>query len=111
MESINEKKEERTSVQVRTLNNGYGLDVNGEGYMYFDIPSLLNGMLVHVGMERVDEMTEKEIKKYIRATKNGTVAKKLQKEVNVLKAENHDQKKQIRELKAEIKKLKEEKYY
>ena len=84
------------------------LEVNNEGYMYFNAQSLLEGFLVHVGMERLEAMTKEEIKEMVNAIKDGSAIKKLQAEVTELKATINDQKKEIREQKKEIKNLKKE---
>ena len=106
----NEKKDEQKKMVIttRTLVNGYELIVDNEGYMFFNVQSLLEGFMVHVGMKRLEEMTQEEIKDFLKATKDGSLNKKLQAEVTSLKELVEDQKKQIRELKREIKELKKE---
>ena len=100
------KEQKRLAILLRTMTNGYMLDVNNEGYMYFDAPSLLEGFCIHVGMERLEAMTMEEIKEMLDSLKDGSAVKKLQAEVTELKALVDDQKKQIRELKRVIKELK-----
>ena len=97
----------RLTIQLRTMVNGYMLEVNNEGYMYFNAQSLLEGFCIHVGMERLEAMTKEEIKAMVKAVKDGSVVKKLQAEVTELKALISEQKKQIRELKKTIKELNE----
>jgi len=99
-------QDQRLSILLRTMTNGYMLEVNDEGYMYFDIPSLLEGFLVHVGLERLEAMTKEEIREMLDSLKDGSAEKKLQAEVTELMALADDQRKQIRELKIKIKKLK-----
>ena len=103
-----EQKEQpqRLTIQLRTLTNGYMLEVNNEGYMYFNAQSLLEGFMIRVGMERLEAMTREEIKAMLDSLKDGSAVKKLQAEVTELKALVDDQKKQIRELKKTIKELK-----
>ena len=88
----NEKKGEQKKMVIttRTLVNGYELIVNEEGYMYFNVQSLLEGFMVHVGMKRLEEMTQEEIKDFLKATKDGSLNKKLQTEVNALKEERKE---------------------
>ena len=93
---------------VRTMVNGYSVDLEREGYMYYDVQSLLEGLFVHVGMNRLGAMTKDEIKTMVEAVKDGSAIKKLQAEVNELKVTIDDQKKQIREQKRVIKDLKKE---
>ena len=102
------KEQKRLAILLRTMVNGYMLEVNNEGYMYFNAQSLLEGFLVHVGLERLEAMTREEIKEMLNALKDGSAVKKLQAEVTELKALVDDQKRQIRDLKKTIKELNEE---
>ena len=101
----NKQEVKRITILLRTMVNGYSLEVNNEGYMYFNAQSLLEGFMVHVGLERLESMTKEEVKDMLDALKDGSAVKKLQAEVTSLKELVEDQKKQIRELKKEIKKL------
>lgn len=103
-----EKEQKRLAILLRTMTNGYLLDVNNEGYMYFNTQSLLEGFCIHVGMERLEAMTKEEIKVMVNSVKDGSIVKKLQAEVTQLKALISEQKKEIREQKREIKNLKKE---
>ena len=100
------KEQQRLAILLRTMTNGYMLEVNDEGYMYYSAQSLLEGFLVHVGLERLEAMTKEEIKEMLESLKDGSAVKKLQAEVTELKALVDDQKKQIRELKRKIKEFK-----
>lgn len=51
----------RPKIEVSTVKNGYTLDVDGKGYMYFNAGDLLAGILAHVGMGIKEPMEEKEI--------------------------------------------------
>ena len=104
----NKQEQKRLVILLRTMVNGYSLAVNGEGYMYFDAQSMLEGFMVRVGLERLEEMTREEIKDMLDSLKDGSAVKKLQAEVTGLKALVDDQKKEIRNLKKTIKELKEE---
>ena len=103
---MEQAEQTKLAIQLRTMVNGYALEVNDEGYMYFDIPSLLEGFLVHVGLERLEAMTKEEIKEMLGALRDGSAVKKLQTEVTELKTLVDEQKRQIRELKRRIKELK-----
>ena len=103
-----EQASKRIALLVRTMVNGYSVDLEREGYMYYDVQSLLEGLFVHVGMNRIGAMTKEEIKTMVEAVKDGSAIKKLQAEVNDLKAVIDEQKKQIREQKRVIKDLKKE---
>ena len=86
------KEQKRLAILLRTMVNGY----------------MLEGFMIHVGMERLESMTKEEIKDMLNSLKDGSAVKKLQAEVTELKALVDDQKKQIRDLKKTIKELKEE---
>ena len=101
------KEQERLAILLRTMVNGYMLEVNNEGYMYFNAQSLLEGFCIHVGMERLEAMTKEEIQDMLVALRDGSAVKKLQAEVTALQILVNDQKKQIRELKKTIKELNE----
>lgn len=88
----------RLNITLRTAVNGYLLDVDDEGYMYFDEQALLEGFCIHVGLQRRGEMTRQEIDGLLKATLDGTAERLLQREVNELRA-------QVRELRREIKRL------
>ena len=100
------KEQKRLAILLRTMVNGYALEVNDEGYMYYSAQTLLEGFLVHVGLERLEEMTREEIKELLESLKDGSAEKKLQAEITELKALVDDQRKQIRELKRKIKEFK-----
>ena len=102
-EEMEQKEPQRLAILLRTMTNGYMLDVNNEGYMYYNAQSLLEGFMVHVGLERLEAMTKEEIKEMLASLKDGSAEKKLQAEVTELKALADDQRKQIRELKRRIK--------
>ena len=51
----------RPKIEVSTVKNGYTLDIDGQGYMYFNSGDLLAGILAHVGMGIKEPMEEKEI--------------------------------------------------
>ena len=107
---MNKKVEnkKKLAILLRTMTNGYMLEVNNEGYMYFNAQSLLEGFMVHIGLERLESMTKEEIKDMLNSLKDGSAVKKLQAEVTELKALIAEQKKEIREQKREIKELNEE---
>ena len=104
----NKQEVKRLSILLRTMTNGYMLEVNNEGYMYFNAQSLLEGFCIHIGMERLEAMTKEEIKAMLKALKDCGAVKKLQAEVTELKALISEQKKEIREQKRVIKELNEE---
>lgn len=42
---------ELTKISLKTVPNGYSLEVNGEGFMYFNEVDLLGGFMAHVGLQ------------------------------------------------------------
>ena len=68
-------QDQRLTILLRTMTNGYMLDVNNEGYMYYSAQSLLEGFLVHVGLERLEAMTREEIKEMLDLLKDGSAEK------------------------------------
>ena len=47
-----EMKKERIAIRVTTLPNGYSVDLEKENFMYYSPMALLEGLFVHVGMNR-----------------------------------------------------------
>ena len=101
----NNQAQERIAIQVKTLPNGYSLDLEKENFMYYSPMTLLEGMFVHVGMNREGAMTKEEIKVLIESVKNGGIVTKLQAEVNALNDTIAELRKQVREQKKVIKEL------
>lgn len=51
-------------VKVETAPNGYSLDVDGNGYMYFTLAELVEGFFIHVGLgiaDYCDEQTMRDL--------------------------------------------------
>ena len=102
-----ENEQQKLNILLRTMRNGYMLEVNDEGYLYFDAQSLLEGFIIRMGMERLEEMTKAEIKAMLQSLKDGSAIKKLQAEITSKNAQIDDLKKVIRGQKKVIKELKE----
>lgn len=51
----------KTKIKIETTPSGYALTVDNKEYLYFKIEELLAGILVHVGMEQKDYMTNEKI--------------------------------------------------
>ena len=100
-----EMKKERIAIRVKTLPNGYTVDLEKENFMYYSPMALLEGLFVHVGMNREGAMTKEEIKTLIEAVKDGGAVTKLQEEVNQLKDTIAELRKQVREQKKVIREL------
>lgn len=98
-----EKREKKvlTKVTLKTVTNGYLLDVEGEGYMYFNERTMVEGVLIHIGQERAGAMTTEEIRNLMEATKDGSVVKKLQAEVAELKKQRNELQKALKILRKE----------
>ena len=101
----NNQKQKLITIQVKTLPNGYSLDLEKENFMYYSPMTLLEGLFVHVGMNREGAMTKEEIKVLIESVKSGGIVTKLQAEVNVLNDTIAELRKQVREQKKVIREL------
>ena len=108
MKQIKEQKQELIDIQVKTLPNGYSVDLEKENFMYYSPMALLEGLFVHVGMNREGALTKEEIKTLIEAVKDGGAVTKLQAEVNELKDTIAELRKQVREQKKVIRELSKE---
>ena len=93
-------------IKVVTHANGYSLAIDNEEFMYYTAESLIEGFSIRLGLERLNTMTLGEIDRLMDATKKGSLAKQLQKEVDALNAQVKDQKKLIAELRREIREMK-----
>ena len=78
------RKAIEVKVSVMTLNNGYSLDVDGKGYLYFDVVELAKGLILHAGLGRTSPTTKFGRDALLRAIGNGSAEKRLQKEINEL---------------------------
>ena len=81
---IKARKPIEVKVSVMTLNNGYSLDVDGKGYLYFDVVELAKGLILHAGLGRTSPTTKFGRDSLLRAIGKGSAEKKLQKEINEL---------------------------
>ena len=108
MKQIKEQKQELIAIRVTTLPNGYTVDLEKESFMYYSPMALLEGLFVHVGMNREGALTKEEIKTLIEAVKDGGAVTKLQAEVNALNDTIAELRKQVREQKKVIKELSKE---
>ena len=93
-------------ITLRTTKNSYLLDVNDEGFEYFDIPSLIEGMITHVGLNYGDELTKRQRKALIEATADGSTERQLSAQIAEMKRTLESRKNTIKLLRAEIVELK-----
>ena len=82
------------------------LDVNGEGYMYFDIPSLIEGFITHVGLNYDGELTKRQRQALIEATVDGSTERLLNAQITEMRKTLESRKNTIKLLRAEIVELK-----
>jgi tRNA U38,U39,U40 pseudouridine synthase TruA len=101
MKKVNKEKTVLTKVTLKTVNNGYLLDVEGEGYMYFNEQTMVEGICIHIGQGRKGSMTTEQIRNLMEATKDGSIVKKLQAEVVELKKQCTELQKALKELQKE----------
>ena len=78
------RKPIEVKVSVMTLNNGYSLDVDGKGYLYFDVVELAKGLILHAGLGRKSPTTKFGRDALLKAIGNGSAEKKMQQEINRL---------------------------
>lgn len=81
---IKARKPIEVKVSVMTLNNGYSLDVDGKGYLYFDVVELAKGLILHAGLGRKSPTTKFGRDALLKAIGNGSAEKKMQQEINRL---------------------------
>ena len=82
-----ERKPIEVVIRVETKKAGYSLDVNGQGYMYFDVVELAKGLILHAGLGRKSPTTKFGRNALLRAIGNGSAERKLQQEINKLQSE------------------------
>ena len=82
-----ERKPIEVVIQVETKKAGYSLDVNGQGYMYFDVVELAKGLILHAGLGRKSPTTKFGRDALLRAMGNGSAERRLQQEINKLQSE------------------------
>ena len=51
----------KPKIKIETVPNGYSMEIDGKGYMYFNVQDLLAGILAHLGMGEKEPMTNEEI--------------------------------------------------
>ena len=93
-----------TYINLTTKVNGYALDVNDEGYMYRNIPDLLKGFFLHVGLGRPNDMTSEDMDKMLMALKDGTAVVQIQREAAALQRQLRKQKLINKQLEMKLKK-------
>ena len=93
-----------TYINLTTKVNGYALDVDGEGYMYRNVPDLLKGFFLHVGLGRPNDMTREDMDKMIAALRDGTAVVQIQREAAALQRQLRKQKLINKQLEMKLKK-------
>ena len=91
-------------ILLRTTKVGYQLDVDEEGYMYYDIASLIKGFFMHVGLGRPNEMTKQQMDDMMVALADGTAVIQIQREAADLAKKLRKQKMINKELSMKLKK-------
>ena len=56
---------EKVNIEITTVPNGYTLTVDGFGYMYYDVESLIDGFVCHVGMEKKEFVEKEELQELV----------------------------------------------
>lgn len=107
---------ERKNISLKTVPNGYSLDIEGKGYMYYNLQTLIAGFMYHVGMGESRFSDEETIDKFINAAMiwcedSGKATRRvleLEEEVSSLKNEVGKQKKTIERIKNSLNETSEE---
>lgn len=60
-------KEELKDIKVNKIPNGYTLDFDGQSYMYYNLKSLLEGIMYHVGLEELGCIDNETIQDFLTA--------------------------------------------
>lgn len=79
------------NISVRTLANGYSLEFEGMaqqgGYMYFTPDKLLEGFMLHIGMNMTEQLNPQTMKDFIKAATSCKDTKAMMKEIDKVKDE------------------------
>lgn len=82
------KKKELKNITVQTLPNGYSLTFDGmkqsQGYMYFNEEKLLEGFMLHIGLNMTDQLSTETMQDFIVAAMNWNDNEKCVKEIEKL---------------------------
>lgn len=82
------KKKELKNITVTTLPNGYSLTFDGmkqsQGYMYFNEEKLLEGFMLHIGLNMTDQLSTETMQDFIVAAMNWNDNEKCVKEIEKL---------------------------
>ena len=70
------------NVRILTHPNGYGLTVDKNEYLYYNLEELLEGFMYHIGLEELQSIDNETIKEFIAAAvvwraDNGETAKEI----------------------------------
>lgn len=90
-------------ITITTKPNGYALTVNEKEYLYFNTLDLVKGVCIHVGLGRKSPTTKYGRDAILKAMGDGSLERKLQKEVNELKSQVFNLKNALHESKEEQK--------
>lgn len=73
------------NIKVTTLPNGYSLDIEGQiGWLYFTPEKLLEGFMLHVGLEMTDQLNTDTMQDFIVTAINWKENKECVKEIKRL---------------------------
>jgi hypothetical protein len=108
-------KKELKKIELSTLPNGYSLEIDNKGFMYFTLEKLLEGFFVHVGLEILSFIDKESIHDLIIACatypNEGDAIKavaKMEPEIEALKNARQRDIETIRDLKSRNAKLAEQ---
>ena len=79
------------NISVRTLANGYSLEFKGMaqqgGYIYFTPDKLLEGFMLHIGMNMTEQLNPQTMKDFIKAATSCKDTKAMMKEIEKVRDE------------------------
>ena len=81
------RKKKLPKIEVRSLPNGYTLSIEGHRneYMYFSPEKLMEGVMVHVGLNMTEQLSEDNITSFIESALKWNDLKKSNAEIARLK--------------------------
>lgn len=79
-------KRKLTNIKVTTLPNGYNLNIGNEGYFYFNEVTLLEGIMYHFGLNKLNQVDPENIQDFIVAAIDSRTSQDLMDRIAKLEA-------------------------
>lgn len=81
------EKEPRRKIEVETVPNGYAVDIEGHGYLYFTEQELMEGMIMHILENKSGDMNKEESRGFVNIVRQWSDISDAMKEVQRLTRE------------------------